>query len=99
MSKQIEKLMAKYPQVFYEVSYEGNGFGKWGDPTGDGTWLYMRPGWYCCRADTGTIHEHTIKGVLDCAREAYQDKGRWESENPDATDEIVKMMAGDYDKD
>lgn len=74
MSKQIEKLMQRRPDVFYDVSYEGNG---------DGTWLYMQPGWYCASSDCGTIHEYTIKDVLACAKHIYFDEQRWRDEHPE----------------
>ncbi len=92
MSKQIERLMQKHPQIFYSVSYEGNGY------FGDGTWLYMRPGWYCHASDTGTIHEWTIADVLSCASRIYQDKERWIEENPTDTVEHTKIRNGDYDR-
>ncbi len=87
MSIQITRLMKKEPQIFYDVSYED----------GDGIWLYMNPGWYCCASDTGTIHEHTVTEILWCAKNIYQDKDRWISEHPTERDEIKKILAGDYD--
>jgi len=98
MSKRIERLMEKFPQVFYDVSYEGNGVDQWGRNTGDGTWLYMRPGWYCASSDCGTIHEYTIAEVLRCAKAAYQDKDRWIASHPTDIEEIEKILNGDYDK-
>ena len=92
MSKQIKRLMKKHPQIFYDVSYEGN------DEWGDGTWLYMNAGWYCHLSECGTIHEYSIKEVLDCASKIYQDKEGWAKENPNDTKELAKMWAGDYDK-
>ncbi len=92
MSKQIKKLMDRNPEIFYDVSYEGN------DEYGDGTWLYMRPGWYCASSDCGSIHEHTIAEVLDCAKHIYQNKERWIDENPADVDEIANILAGKYDK-
>jgi len=98
MSKQIEKLMAKHPNILYSVSYEGNGIDRWGYNTGDGTWLYMRPGWYCAGSDCGSIHEYTIAEILDCWKHAYQDKQRWADEHPtNNEDEIAAMMRGDHD--
>ena len=99
MSKQIEKIMAKHPNVFQSVSYEGNGIDSWGIPMGDGTWLYMEAGWYCGRSDTGSIHEHTIAEVIDCWKGAYQDKQRWDDEHPEEcnNEEREKMWRGDYD--
>ena len=98
MSIQIERLMKKYPQIFYDVSYEGNGIDKWGCPEGDGTWLYMKPSWYCRRSDCGTIHEYTIKDVLDAARYIYQNKARWIDENPNDTKHIQLILSGAYDR-
>ena len=86
MSKQIERLMEKFPQVFYDVSYEGN------NEFGQGTWLYMRPGWYCDRGDCGTIHEYTIAEVIQDARSVYQNKERWIREHPTETDEHEKNV-------
>jgi hypothetical protein len=98
MSKQIEKLMAKHPNVFQSVSYEGNGIDRWGQNTGDGTWLYMEAGWYCAGSDCGSIHEYTIAEVLECWKYAYQDKQRWADEHPtNNEDEIAAMMRGDHD--
>lgn len=98
MSKQIEKLIAKHPNVFQSVSYEGNGRDSYGIPYGDGTWLYMEAGWYCGRSDCGSIHEHSIAEVLDCWKHAYQDKQRWADEHPENNEEeIAAMMRGDYD--
>ena len=97
MSVQIARLMAKYPNVLYDVSYEGNGVDRFGTPTGDGTWLYMRPGWYCAASDTGSIHEYTINEVIDCWKHAYQDKERWIDEHPNEPDEAANIRAGKYD--
>tara|TARA_R110001599_G_scaffold267616_1_gene468510 strand:+ start:524 stop:817 length:294 start_codon:yes stop_codon:yes gene_type:complete len=97
MSKQIERLMKKYPQIFYDVSYEGNFEFKDGE-WGDGTWLFMNAGWYCLHSECGTIHEYSIKEVLYCASRIYQDKEGWAEENPDDTETLKKMWAGDYDK-
>lgn len=92
MSKQIKRLMDKHPEIFYDVSYEGN------DEFGDGTWLYMQPGWYCAASDTGSIHEHSIKEVLECAKHAYQDNERWIAEHASEPDEIANIKAGKYNK-
>tara|TARA_R110001606_G_scaffold16281_1_gene65761 strand:+ start:625 stop:921 length:297 start_codon:yes stop_codon:yes gene_type:complete len=92
MSKQIDRLMEKFPQVFYDVSYEGN------NEYGQGTWLYMQPGWYCESSDCGTIHEYTIAEVIRCSKCIYQNKERWIKEHPTETDEHEKMLRGDYDK-
>jgi len=102
MSKQIERLMKKYPQVFHDVEYGGN-VNKNGDPVplqswGSGTWLYMNPSWYCTASDSNFIHEYSIAGVLDCAKHIYQDKERWIEANPDETEDIKRMMRGDFDK-
>ena len=102
MSIQIERLMKKYPQIFYDVSYEGNS--KFGVFLGDGTWvymgtwLYMTPSWYCRRSDCGTIHEYTIKDVLDAARDIYQNKVRWIDEHPEETENIQLVLSGAYDR-
>lgn len=92
MSKQIARLMERYPQIFYSVSYEGN---KW---DGDGTWLFMRPGWYDKRTECGTIHEYSISDVLAAAAEAFQDKDRWIADHLNEADEIEKVLRGDYDR-
>lgn len=99
MSKQIQKLIEKHPNVFQSVSYEGNGRDECGIPFGDGTWLYMEAGWYCSRSDCGSIHEHTIAEVIDCWKHAYQDKQRWDDEHPQACndEDREKMWRGDYD--
>ena len=90
--------MEKEPHIFYDVSYEGNGFDQEGCPLGDGTWLYMRPSWYCGRSDCGTIHEHTIRDVIDCAKNIYQDKQRWVNENSADVGEVKNVLAGKYDR-
>ena len=92
MSIQIERLMEKYPQIFYEVVYYDN------HENGDGTWLYMNPSWYCRATDCGIIHEWSIAEVLKCARHIYQDKDRWIEANPDATEEIKRIISGEFDK-
>lgn len=92
MSKQIQKLMEKYPQIFYDVSYEGNEAG------GGGTWLFMNPSWYCLRTETGSIHEHTIKEVLFAASGIWQDKARWIEEHPEDIEDIEMVLSGAYDK-
>jgi len=98
MSIQIARLMKKYPQIFYDVSYDGNGIGEYGEPLGGGTWLHMRPSWYSdsCN-DCGTIHEYTIKDVLFFAKRAYQDKARWIDDNPNDTKHIQLILSGAYD--
>ena len=98
MSKQITKLMKKYPQVFESVSYEGNGIDKWGCPEGDGTWLYLQPSWYSLRTETSAIHEYTIKDVLEAASDIYQDKAHWIKYHPGDTKEIELVLSGAYDK-
>jgi|19_taG_2_1085344.scaffolds.fasta_scaffold10721_3 hypothetical protein len=98
MSIQIERLMKKYPQIFYDVSYEGNGIDEYGDPLGDGTWLYMNPSWYTDSTDCGIIHEPTIKDVLFVARYIYQNKARWIDENPNDTKHIQLILSGAYDR-
>ena len=93
MSIQIERLMEKYPQIFYEVIYYGNR-----EEYDDGTWLYMNPSWYSISTDSGVIHEWSIAEVLKYARQVYQDKDRWIEEHPDETEEIQKILNGEYDK-
>tara|TARA_R100000951_G_scaffold87241_1_gene74981 strand:- start:324 stop:602 length:279 start_codon:yes stop_codon:yes gene_type:complete len=92
MSKQISKLMKKYPQIFYGVSYEGNEDG------GGGTWVFMNPSWYSPRAETGQIHEYTIRDVLSEARGIWQDKERWIEEHPEDIEDIGLVLSGAYDK-
>jgi len=58
----------------------------------------MNPSWYCTASDSNFIHEYSIAGVLDCAKHIYQDKERWIEANPDETEDIKRMMRGDFDK-
>lgn len=98
MSKQIDRLMAKHPEICQMVSYEGNDKDKYGDPRGDGTWLYLHPSWYADQ-DCGTIHEYTIKEVLHVFHHNIeQDKQRWIDEHPEEPDEIANIRAGKYDR-
>ena len=90
MSKQIERLIKEHPEIFNDVSYEGNG------ERGDGTWLYLQPSWRYEGA--GHIHEYTIKEVLDCAKDVYQSKEDWIEENPNDLRTIAEIRAGKYDK-
>ena len=95
LSKQIQKLLDLYPEVFQDVSYEGNGYDSWGNDRGNGTWLYLNPGW---RYDgMGLIHEHTIKDVMDAVRFIYQDRDEWIAQNPDDEDLIRDIESGKYD--
>ena len=104
MSIQIERLMKKYPQVFIDVEYLGNVdtiINGCIQSYGDGTWLYMSPGWYCTASDCNFIHEWSIASVLECAKHIYQNKERWIEEHSDETDSsepIQRMMSGEFDK-
>jgi len=93
MSIQIERLMKKYPQIFTEAIYYGNR-----EEYDDGTWLYMNPSWYCSSTECGAIHEWSIAAVLKCARHVYQDKDRWIEEHPNETEEIKRILNGEFDK-
>ena len=89
MSKQISRLIRQYPQIIQSVSYEGD----------DGIWLYMNPGWYCQRTDCGTIHEYTIKEVLQAFKQRKWDGKRWIDENPIGnTKEIKNIKLGKYNQ-
>ena len=95
LSNQIERLLDLYPEVFQGVSYEGNGYDSYGNAKGNGTWLYLNPGW---RYDgMGMIHEHTIKEVMDAVRFIYHDKDEWIVQNPDDEDLIRDIESGKYD--
>ena len=96
MSIQIERLMKKHPQIFVGVDYDGNIDTLHRD--GGGTWLYLSPSWYCTASDCNFIHEYSIASVLECAKHIYQDKDRWIKANPDETEDIQRMMNGEFDK-
>jgi hypothetical protein len=87
MSKQIERVMKKHPQIFYDVSYEGS----------DGIWLYMNPSWYCSESETGCIHDYTVKDVMRCAKNIYQDKEWYMEENPDNHKAHKRIINGEFD--
>lgn len=87
MSKQIERVMKKHSQIFYDVSYEDS----------DGIWLYMNPSWYCSESETGCIHDYTVKDVMRCVKNIYQDKERYMEENPDNHKAHKRIINGEFD--
>ena len=87
MSIQIERIMKKHPQIFYDVSYEDS----------DGIWIFMNPSWYCAWSETGCIHEWTIKDVMYCARNIFQDKQRFIEENPNDHKAHKRILSGEFD--
>tara|TARA_R100000664_G_scaffold16992_1_gene25864 strand:+ start:1254 stop:1577 length:324 start_codon:yes stop_codon:yes gene_type:complete len=87
MSKQIERVMKKHPQIFYHASYEGS----------DGIWLYMNPSWYCSESETGCIHDYTVKDVMRCVKNIYQDKEWYMEENPNDHKAHKRIINGEFD--
>tara|TARA_R100000322_G_scaffold131601_1_gene87583 strand:+ start:706 stop:1146 length:441 start_codon:yes stop_codon:yes gene_type:complete len=105
LSKQIQKLLDLYPEVFQDVSYEGNGARY--DRTPDkgftvgepferaGTWLYLQPSWFY--EDMGLIHEWSIKDVMACVKDIYQDKNQYAENYPDDKETLKEIESGKYD--
>jgi hypothetical protein len=38
----------------------------------DGYWCYLREGWYCEETECRTIHEHTIRAVIEVFETVYK---------------------------
>lgn len=33
--------------------------------TGDGIWVYLKPGWHCALSGTHTVHEWTVRDLVE----------------------------------
>lgn len=38
--------------------------------SGDGVWVYLRPGWHCSETGTHAVHEDSVEAVVRCFNES-----------------------------
>ena len=57
MSKQLQSLKEKYPDIIQDISIETD--------TNDGYWILLLHGWFCPEMGCGTIHEYTVKACIE----------------------------------
>ena len=61
MKKTLQNILDKHPNKVSEVDDES--------ASGDGYWVYLKPGWICSSSETHCVHEWNMRDLLSAFRD------------------------------